>query len=316
MKRRNLALLLPLLACPFLLAADSTSSSFSISDRAAVERVYYNHRLGTKPPFEEALPAATIEKLVRAEAKREAALDHVYGVKIKESEIADEVKRIDATTRAPEMLTEIKAALGNDAARLAHTVARPIVVERTLRARFENDNRVHAPQRRLAEQAREAALAAWKSGIEKQVFALRAPKAGVVNEITWQLTPRPVVAGGVEPGPAIAPRSPGLATPATASSASYAIEASAQIAQPLMPPGAPGQERAKAYFDDLPAELQQAIRAPLRKPGDVSAVIETPTAFLVFVAKEISNETLNATSLSIPKRSYDAWLGEQPEPKS
>src|SRR5216684_4210992 len=43
-----------------------------------------------------------------------------------------EAERINATTRAPEVLAELKAALGNDPARFARTVARPIVVERTL----------------------------------------------------------------------------------------------------------------------------------------------------------------------------------------
>lgn len=42
----------------------------------------------------------------------------------------------------------------------------------------------------------------------------------------------------------------------------------------------------KFYFADLPGELQKVLRVQLRQPGDVSAVIETPGGFLLYVAKE------------------------------
>jgi hypothetical protein len=44
------------------LHAQGTAFTYSIrADRAAIERVYYNHRTGQKPPFEQALPAAALE---------------------------------------------------------------------------------------------------------------------------------------------------------------------------------------------------------------------------------------------------------------
>jgi hypothetical protein len=43
------------------------------ADRTAIERVYCNRRLGTKPPFERVLPRELIEKLVRQDL-RSAAL--------------------------------------------------------------------------------------------------------------------------------------------------------------------------------------------------------------------------------------------------
>jgi hypothetical protein len=49
----------------------------------------------------------------------------------------------------------------------------------------------------------------------------------------------------------------------------------------------------------------------LQIAGDVSAGIETSIAFLLFIAKEKSATTLNASSLSIPKRSYEEWLAQQ-----
>jgi hypothetical protein len=210
-----------------------------------------------------------------------------------------EVRRIDATTRAPDMLTEIKHALGDAPARLARAVARPIVVERELRRRFDNDDALHIAQRREAEQARERLLA-------------KQPVEGI-QDVRWQLTPRPE-----DEKPEATAQGPGISTPppqtqGTAKSGAYSVEATAQVAQALVPP--PGEKDEKLYFEDLDPELQQVLRLQLQKPGDVSAVIETPRGFLVFLAKEKSAAALAAVSLSIPKRSYEEWHAQQPAEK-
>jgi hypothetical protein len=73
-----------------------------------------------------------------------------------------------------------------------------------------------------------------------------------------------------------------------------------------------GAERdRKQYFEDLPAELQRVLRLQLRQPGDVSAVIETPGGFLLYVAREKTDTALSVACLSLPKRSYEQWLSEQ-----
>ena len=74
--------------------------------------------------------------------------------------------------------------------------------------------------------------------------------------------------------------------------------------------GGPGADR-KAYFDDLPAELQRVLRVQLRKAGDVSAVIEMPAGFLLYLATEKTDEKLSVETLSVLKRSYEEWLAEQ-----
>jgi len=124
------------------------------ADRAALERVYYNHRLGEKPPFEQVLPPATLETLVRQELRKEAALKRVYRVELMPAMLDAEVQRINTTTRAPDVLAEIKAALGHDLARFANVFAKPILVERLLREKFDNDDALHAPQRREMERVR------------------------------------------------------------------------------------------------------------------------------------------------------------------
>ena len=114
-------LMLPLVAG----AADLASLR---ADRAAIERVYHEHRTGTKKPFAETMPPARIEQAVKLDAHKEEVLKAVYQVEITPAMVDAEVARINATTRAPEMLVEIKAALGNDPARFARVMARPIVV--------------------------------------------------------------------------------------------------------------------------------------------------------------------------------------------
>jgi len=287
------------------LAATARAEDFAglCADRTALEHVYYGHRLGQKPPFEQASPPALIAQLVAADLHKEAVLRKVYGVDVTPAMVDAEVRRIDATTRAPEVLAEIKHTLGDDPARFARTMARPIVVERTLRARFENDDALHAAQRAVAAQVRTKLLAAPK--VASTADLQRDLTGTQVTETTWQLTPRPAEAAPAAPAAATTP------TKASARSGAYSNEATAQIAQVLSP--APANAEQKFYFEDLDPELQKVLLAQLRKPGDVSAVIETPGGFLVFLNHEKTASVLRVTALSFPKRSYEAWLAQQPE---
>jgi hypothetical protein len=311
--------LLLLLLCSAPAWADDTAAL--LRDRTAIERVYYNHRLGQKPPFEEALPPATLEGLVRLDLKKEAVLRKAYGVIITPALLDAEVQRINTTTRAPDMLAEIKVALGNDPAKFAQTFAKPFLVERLLRDKFDNDEALHAAQRREAEAVRNQLLqaAAGKSEarnpkaegspkaeahklqsvvVTSNLLAiLKASATGQLTETTWQLGARPA------------------GTNAPAADELDIKQRFGPNAQLISPPRGAEQDR-KQYFEDLPSELQRVLRLQLRQPGDVSAVIEAPGAFLLFVAKETTDTALTVACLSLPKRSYEQWLSEQTgEPK-
>jgi hypothetical protein len=268
------------------------------ADRAVVERVYFNHRLGEKPDFEKALPRAALENLVRQDMRKEAALKQAYGVAITQLLLDAEVRRINTTTRAPEMLQEIKSALGNDPDRFAAAIARPMLVDRLLRENFDNDNNLHAPQRRRVEQKRNELLDAKAkgAGFTNLPALLRAGCSNEVTETTWQLSTRPGDAGLSAPEQAEIKKKFG------------------PDAQIISPPATGGKD-AGFYFDDLPGELQNVLRVQLQKPGDISAVIETPSGFLLFVAKEKTAATLSVAGLSLPKRSFDEWLSEQTKVK-
>jgi hypothetical protein len=285
-----------ILLAVFFIGVAATAADFAAlcTDRAAIERVYYQHRLGEKPPFEQVLPTATLENLVRQDLRKEAALKQAYGMEITPALFDAEVQRINTTTRAPEMLAEIKTALGNDPARFANVFAKPILVERLLREKFDSDDALHAPQRRQVEQTRNELLAAKTNGAdcEKLLALLKRSHANAVSETTWQLSARP--------GETNAP-------------AADEIEIKKRFgpnAQVLSSPHAGGKDQ-KFYFEDLPGELQNVLRVQLRQSGDVSAVIETPGGFLLYVAKEKTDTVLSVAGLSLPKRGYEQWLAEQ-----
>lgn len=84
------------------------------ADRTGIERIYFNHRPGSKPPLEQVLPRELIEKLVRQDLPKEVVLKRVYGIEITGAMLAAEVQRVNTTPRAPDILAELKAALDND----------------------------------------------------------------------------------------------------------------------------------------------------------------------------------------------------------
>ncbi|MDB6055080.1 MAG: Kelch motif protein [Verrucomicrobiales bacterium] len=285
-----------------LIAGTALAAGFAdlCADRTATERVYYNHRLETKQAFEQVMPPALVEKLVHKELQKEAALKKAWNVEVTSSQVTAEVERINTTTRAPEVLKELKAALGNDAERFARTVARPLVVEGELRKRFENDDSLHLAQRQAMEKLRATLLLARTNGAgtDKLIELLRTQKEGQFAISSWQLGKRP--------------ESPAeLAEPTE-----LQLKAQREFgpkAQILSSPAA--EKEHKLWFEDIQPDLQNVLRAQLRDAGDVSAVIEAPTGFLLYVAKGKSSTELSAAVLSLAKRSYDEWIEEQSNSK-
>ena len=124
------------------------------------------------------------------------------------------------------------------------------------------------------------------------VAILKASLAGQLTETTWQLGARPAE------------------TNAPAADELEIKQRFGPNAQLLSSPRGAERDR-KQYFEDLPGELQRVLRVQLRQPGDVSAVIEAPGGFLLYVAKETTDTALTVACLSLPKRSYEQWLSEQ-----
>lgn len=278
-----------------LCMADADQFATRCMDREAIERVYHDHRIGIKQTFEQTMPRDRIEQIIRLEIRKEAVLRDFYHVEITPEMIAAELRRIDATTHSPDILAEVKHAAADDPVRFAEAVVRPNIVERELRSRFENDAALHAPQRNAVEEAREKMKA-------------NLPVASM-QEMTWYLTPRP--SNDVAPAPSTSPPP----TQAKAKSPMYSNDATAQFAQVFASPEHTVAGQGRLYFHEMDLELQNVLRVQLKKPGDVSAVIEMSGGFLVFALKELTTETITTASFSVPKRSFEVWLAAQPETK-
>ena len=138
--------------------------------------------------------------------------------------------------------------------------------------------------------------AATNDRVAKLLALLKQLHSNDVSETTWQLGARPAE------------------TNAPAADELEIKQRFGPNAQRLSSPQA-DRKRAKSYFEDLPEELQNVLRVQLRQAGDVSAVIELPGGFLLYLAKEKAAATLSAGTLSIPKRSYEQWLNEPIESK-
>ena len=166
--------------------------------------------------------------------------------------------------------------------------------ERMLRDKFENDDALHAPQRHAMEVMRERLLAARLNGgaVANLLTILKEGHSNQVSETSWELGARP----------------PGKET----GSSPDDLEIKKRFGPKAQILSSPQREKdRKFYFEDLPRELQRVLRIQLRQAGDVSAVIEMPSGFALYVATEKTSEQLAVAVLSLSKRSYEEWLAEQ-----
>jgi hypothetical protein len=254
--------------------------------RAEVERIYHDARLGPKRSFEEEFTSSVISVLVNEELHKEAVLQKVYGVQVTEEMIEEEAKRINVESRAPEMLSKIKAVIGPGEAGFTETVVKPIIVERLLRQKYYQDEPIHAAERASATDKRQR-LQAGKSveGLEELNWLLGKPPEGASE------APDKMVASQIK-----------------SSGGPYTNEATVQVAEVIGEPEADETQIKNFYFDELEPELREVLKTQLSKAGDVSSVIETPEGFSIYRAKELTTEQWRVEAVFIPRKSYDVWL--------
>ncbi|MCI0613574.1 putative Ig domain-containing protein [bacterium] len=115
------------------ICAQSLTLTERIQAQEKIERVYYNHRLwpesnpDDKPQFELMVPRDLIEQKVISSMKNSDEL------RISPEMLQAEMNRIAKTTRDPEMLNELFAALNNDPFLIAETLVQPSLAARTIR---------------------------------------------------------------------------------------------------------------------------------------------------------------------------------------
>src|SRR5262245_49098045 len=118
-------------------SAGFCEKSLTLNDRILaqekIERVYYNHRIWpesnpeAKPTFELMVPRDLIEQKVINSLKRSDEL------KLSPEMLQAELNRIAKSTRDPEMLKELFAALNNDPFLIAETLVRQNLVARSFK---------------------------------------------------------------------------------------------------------------------------------------------------------------------------------------
>ena len=137
------------------LGTTAENSPLTFEDRVraqeAIERVYYAHQIGTKVSFEKAVPRDVLEKKVRNYLKQSVALEESWNTPVTAEALEAELNRIVRSTRFPERLEEIYAALGDDPILVQETFARQSLVDRLTRSFFASDERFHAARRDDAE---------------------------------------------------------------------------------------------------------------------------------------------------------------------
>jgi hypothetical protein len=242
-----------------------------VEGERAVERARYKFVINATKPFDEVYARAVFEKRVRQQEARERALKKVYSVELTEAQLADELLRIERSTRAPEQWEAVKKALGGEREKILEIVCRPLLVERVLRGRFDQDRQVHAAERQKAREAR-AAMLAGKSPEGLRVVSLTSESdAG-----------------------------PGLDEMLTKA------KSEAKGPRVLTPP----KERAKDAPFPAPPELIAVLEKELKKPGDVTTILEDRQQFQVFRLVERQGPVFKLEAVNVPKRPFDVWLAE------
>src|ERR1043166_6690545 len=152
--RLNISLAMALLILLLNEVSSAQSSSiFTLGDRiacrTAVEQVYWRHRTGlqgdsaSKLSFEESVPTGIIQRGAEDTVLKSIALERFWGVAITGAHLQAELDRMAANSKAPEVLAELFAAVGNDPQKAAECLARPLLVDRLIQTHYSSDERFH-----------------------------------------------------------------------------------------------------------------------------------------------------------------------------
>lgn len=261
------------LALLVILAGGSPLSVVARVDyERAVERARYQFVIGNTRPFDEVYPRSLFEKRVQREIAEERVLKKVFGLAVTPKLLDQELDRIEKSTKAPDQWEAIKKTLKNDRRLIEEVFCRPLLVDRALRAKFAFDQRIHADPHQKAREAR----AAFLEG--KQVAG-----ASVVLA-----------------------RRKGEAAPTTDEMLGKAKE-EASVPRVLSPPKE-GQQSGPVSLDP---EVTAVLEKELKRPGDVTTILEERDCFEVFRLISATNESWKLDTVRFPKVDFDSWLERQ-----
>jgi N-acetylneuraminic acid mutarotase len=139
-------LFLLVLSCQNAIARDLTIED-RIHAQEAIERVYWEHRVwprenrAPKPPLEDVLSSLQIRTRVVDYIRQSNALAAIWNRPITAEQLQAEMRRMAAESRAPDVLRELFAALGDDPFTIAETLARQTLADRLIREAYASAHR-------------------------------------------------------------------------------------------------------------------------------------------------------------------------------
>src|SRR5881275_1082405 len=156
--RSGLAFLHP--QAPSNPAAAGLTFEERVSYQRAIEDVYWRHRIwprnrgdrpDPKPSLDAVMSQAQLEKKVSDYLRKSQVLADYWQRPFTAEQLQAEMDRMAKTTKQPEVLSELFAALGNDPFVIAECLARPALADRLLTNWYAYDQRIHGDLKQHAE---------------------------------------------------------------------------------------------------------------------------------------------------------------------
>lgn len=240
----------------------------------AIERARYQFVIGNTKPFDEVYPRSIFEKRVARELEQERVLKRVFGITVTPALLSAEFDRIERSTKAPDQWEAIKKALENDGRLIEEVFCRPLLVDRALRARFAFDQTIHAGPHQKARDARNAFLAGREVAGSRAIEVRRqSEKAPTAEELLGKAKEDSSLPRVLAPGKDL--------------------------------------ERERAGPVSLDPEVTAVLEKELKRPGDVTTILEERDCFEVFRLIAISGDSWKLDAVRYAKRDFDSWLEKQ-----
>ena len=161
--------------------------------RQAIEQVYWRHRIWPaenptpKPDLEQVMPAQALQARVEDELRRSNALAQLWQRPITGVQLQAEIDRMLRSTRQPQVLSEIFAALDNDPYLVAECLARPALADRLIRSFYSADQRFEQGFDHWWQD--ESVRLSTQISSPEYAYQLSAPGQSEAQDDTWSPTP-------------------------------------------------------------------------------------------------------------------------------